>query len=223
MLFVGYDSLGENISGVAHRLRRDVPKFYPFLPQDLIQADETFPRRASEMPYPYRELVLVGHSLGGVIVRRALVDEALLWLEQRKAEPGARRPALLDAQVRLFSPASAGFRPAGWLGLWHASCLWSVANARLRRASAYTDLQPQSPLLVETRRRTEQAVAAREPDLRALQAFILWANPDNVVLAERYDTDHVDEAVDHTDHRSVCKPGEVYRDPWRFVETGRRS
>jgi hypothetical protein len=91
----------------------------------------------------------------------------------------------------------------------------------LRRSSAYTDLQPGSPLLVGTRERTEQLVATRRADLSALRAAILWANPDEVVLAYGYATDHVEESVDNATHSGVCKPNDAYRAPWTFVETGR--
>lgn len=217
MLFIGYDSVSDSIAGVAARLRRELPRFYPRLPEDLLEIDGTRLRAASEEPYG--ELLLVGHSLGGVIVRLALCDAALGWLEEDN--PEVPRPALLDAEVRLFSPASAGFRAAGWLGLVQASSLWKAVSMQLRRSSAYTDLQPGSSLLVETRRRTEKLVADHGDPVRALRASILWASPDNVVLAERYDSDRLDDSVDGTTHRTVCKPGDGYDRPWSFVETGR--
>jgi hypothetical protein len=218
MLFVGYDSLKDSIPGVAGRLRRELPALYPTLPSDLIELDGEHARAVSDQPY--RELVLVGLSLGGVIVRRALCDVAQKWRDDRMADPRAPRPALLDARVRLFSPASAGFRAAGWLGLVRASTVWRAANLHLRRSSVYTDLQPGSTFLEETRRRTEKLVEADREGHAALRASILWANPDNVVLAERYDTDPIDEPVDQTTHRSVCKPNAVYRRPREFVEKG---
>jgi alpha-beta hydrolase superfamily lysophospholipase len=218
MLFVGYDSVRDTITGVAARLRRELPRFYPDVPNDLLTIGDASVRPTSSKPY--RELLLVGHSLGGVVVRRALCDVARGWFEERETEPDADRPALLDAQVRLFSPASAGFRSAGWLGMTQASLLWRALNMYLRRSSAYTDLQPNSPFLADTRRRTEELVAARRNDLAALRASILWANPDDVVLAEGYDSDHVEDSVDNTTHSKVCKPSAAYRAPWVFVETG---
>lgn len=220
LLFVGYDSVRDTIVGTAARIRKALPTFYPRLPADLTVVDDVTVRPPSTQDY--RELFLVGHSLGGLVLRRMLCDLAQGWIEEKSMDPVATRPPLLDAKVRLFSPASAGFRSAGWLGLCQASPLWLAFNMYLRRSSAYTDLQPDSQLITSTRRRTEQLVVQHSADLAALRASILWANPDNVVLAERYDSDYVDDSVDNTSHISVCKPTDEYEEPWTFVEKGRQ-
>jgi hypothetical protein len=219
LLFVGYDSIRDTIVGAATRLRHTLPHFYPRLPSDLTYIGSVAVRPPSTRDY--QELILVGHSLGGVVLKRMLCDLAQEWLDQRALDTSAARPPVLSARVRLFSPASAGFRSAGWLGLFQASPLWSAMNMYLRKSSAYTDLQPDSDLLRNTRQRTERLVVDQSFDLQALRASILWANPDNVVLAERYDTDYVDDSVDNTNHSTVCKPTGSYDAPWTFVEKGR--
>src|ERR1700733_303489 len=70
LLFVGYDSHRDNITGTAARLRRQLPRFYPDLPDELLEIGGVRLRAPRTEPYP--ELYVVGHSLGGVIVRRAL-------------------------------------------------------------------------------------------------------------------------------------------------------
>jgi hypothetical protein len=40
------------------------------------------------------------------------------------------------------------------------------------------------------------------------------------VLAEHYDSDRVDDAIDDTSHGAVCKPGTEFLAPRTFVETG---
>jgi alpha-beta hydrolase superfamily lysophospholipase len=216
LLFVGYDSRRDNITGTAARLRRELPRFYPYIRDELAEIDGVRVRPSATGEY--RELVLVGHSLGGVILRRALCDVAQEWQNQSETQPDSPRPRLLDARLCLFSPASAGFRPAGLLGLTRASPFWLAANLQLRRASAFTDLQPGSQILVETRARTQRLVNLHRDELSALRAGILWANPDNVVITERYDTDFADDAIDNTTHRSVCKPHREYEAPWVMVE-----
>ena len=214
MLFAGYDSKRDTITGAAHRLRKALPRFYPTVDADLLTIGGVAVREP--VPEPYRELVLVGHSLGGVVVRRALTQAAERWLAEGK--PQAGRPPLLDAQVRFFSPASGGFRAAGRLGMMRAAPMWPAIEMILRRSSAYSDLQPASELLQNLRTRTERLAA--DPDLAALRAHIAWANPEDVVLSERYETDHPDDSIDRTDHSSVCKPRRGYEAPWEFVETG---
>lgn len=215
MLFVGYDSTKDNITAVANRIRRNIPRFYPlpFPPAMVVGGAQA----REDIGTPYEDLVILGHSLGGLIARRMLVDAAQGWIDDK--DEAFERPSVLDARLRLFSPATAGFRAAGLLGLLKATPFWPAVNMYLREASAYTDLQPGSTTLVETRRRTEK-LAAESKDLGALRAQIIWANPDDVVIAERYDTDRVDDSIDGTSHTSVCKPSAGYSVPWSFAETG---
>lgn len=217
LLFVGYDSVRETIVGVADRLRERLPEFFPAPPDALVQAGE---QRIREGVGRYDELYLVGHSLGGVIVRRALADAAEDWGRDLGKDP-AKWPALLDATVRLFSPASAGFRAAGLLGVLKASLGWYAIEIYLRRSSAYVDLQPGSTVLRATRQRTQQLVAENDSAFGALRAWVVFANPDDIVETERYDTDHVQKSAHGRDHSSVCKPDKRYQLPWIFVETGR--
>jgi hypothetical protein len=218
LLFVGYDSRRDNITGTAARIRRYLPMFYPHLPGGLAEIRGVRVREASDTAYG--SLALVGHSLGGVILRRVVCDWAEEWGMSHEAAPDTQPPPFLASTLTLFSPASAGFRPAGALGIFRATPAWRAINIYLRRSSAYTDLLPGSPILADTRARTEALVAQHGTSAKALRARILWANPDNVVITERYHTDFVDQAADGTDHRSVCKPHGEYEEPWLMVETG---
>jgi triacylglycerol esterase/lipase EstA (alpha/beta hydrolase family) len=69
LLFVRYNSKRDNITGTAHRVARELGRFYPQLPNDLLEVDGVGVRASAESRY--NELVVVGHSLGGVVVRRA--------------------------------------------------------------------------------------------------------------------------------------------------------
>jgi pimeloyl-ACP methyl ester carboxylesterase len=218
MLFVGYPSKSDDISGVADRLRQGVEHFYPALPEELLEVGGKRLRDTAEAPY--RELFLVGHSLGGVVVRRSLCDAAQRWLLALDKDPKAPRPALLEAQVRLFSPASAGFRAAGFLGALRATRRWGAIEMFLRRSSAYSDIQQGSVTLTNLSDETAALLELKDPRLQALRAHILWASPDRVVLAERYKTDYPSNFAHGADHRSVCKPQAAWPLPWTFVEEG---
>jgi hypothetical protein len=217
LLFVRYDSMHRNIVGTADHLRAVLPHYLDRLPDDLRELSGESVREGSST---YEDIYLVGHSLGGVVIRRALVDAAQAWIDERLTTPGTPRPRLLDARVRLFSPASAGFQPSGCFWLLRALGLWSAVDLRLSSSSAYLDLQPDSILLRETRRRTETLVATDHTAFGALRAQIVWANPENVVATERYDSDPVQFSAQDTTHLTVCKPNADYRLPWVFVETG---
>jgi hypothetical protein len=217
-LFIGYNSTKDTINGVADRIRKHIPRFYP---DPFAPAMEIGGLRARDnVTTPYEELVLVGHSLGGVILRRVLCDAAQEWIDSDRQKD--TRPVLLDATTRLFSPASAGFRPAGWLGLLRETGLWERAiELFLRRSPAYSDLQPDSLVLRELNRRTVELVKRGDPELTALRAHILWASPDYVVIDERYETDYVSQSCDNQSHGSVCKPRHgQFLVPWFFVQNG---
>lgn len=222
LLFVDYPSQLDDLTGTANRLRRQIPTFYPELSKNLLCTEGVAVRDPTWNQYD--ELFLVGHSLGGMIIRRALSDLADEWLADLAEDPNRAMPTLLEAQVRLFSPASAGFRPGGFLAFLRSGPTWPLLEAKLRFSTAFTDLQPSSPILRETRARTEKAASGPEAGrLKALRPDLLWANPDQVVLSERYDTDRSSDSEDGTTHRSVCKPRGHYEVPWIFVETGRKE
>ncbi|MHA7209549.1 alpha/beta fold hydrolase [Arthrobacter sp. MDT1-65] len=216
MLFVGYASTRDNITSVADRLNTELPRFYPRPFPPAMNVGGVAARE--DVQLPYEELILVGHSLGGLIIRCALAQAAQDWLYalNRSDEPPH---VILTAQTRLFSPASAGFRPAGFLAVVKGAGVWPAIELFLRMSSAYTDLQPGSSLIADTRRRTERLFERTK--LSALQARTLWANPDEVVLAEIYETDSFRASVDGQSHGTVCKPRSGYRRPWYFVEKGR--
>lgn len=217
MLFVGYNSERDNITEVADLVRVNLRRFYPVPHQAAMEVGGIRPR--DDVESPYQELVVVGHSLGGVIARRAMADAAQERDDSLRAGVTPEAPEILGARLVLFSPASAGFRAAGLLGAVRASSFWPALFMYLSRSSAFTDLQPGSVTLETTRRRTEDLVAAGESSLRAK---ILWAKPDDVVISERYDSDFVANTVPvPKDHSSVCKPNGSYQVPLRFTSTGR--
>ncbi|SKG00962.1 Uncharacterised protein [Mycobacteroides abscessus subsp. massiliense] len=214
LLFVGYKSTSDDISAVANRIRREIRKFYPRPYSAGLEVDGNQLRK--DTTTPYKELIFVGHSLGGVVLRRVLSDAAQEWIDKGRPEP---RPFILNTLTYMFSPASAGFRAAGWLGFLAATSLWTAIETFLSRSSSYTDLQPDSLVLRELRDRTVKYAA--QDEFSALRANIVWANPDSVVISERYHTDYVDATWDGQTHVTVCKPrDQQFNDPWKFISTG---
>jgi triacylglycerol esterase/lipase EstA (alpha/beta hydrolase family) len=164
MMFVGYQSLREQPAETAAWLRQRLDDFYPLLPQGFLTRSGFAVRTPSDEPY--RELFLVGHSLGGVVLRLALLQQAREWTST--VNPGHTQPvpSLLEATLRLFSPASAGFQPAGLVAL--ATSLRSLAYALLRVAPAFSALSMESDLLLRTRAETEALVIGHAPALASI-------------------------------------------------------
>ena len=215
LVFFDYDSLRESIKGVADRLRKCVDRYYP-APSGDLSGNEVGEIRPLSLP-DYEELVLIGHSLGGLVARKAVADAFTLW-QAANGSSQEGKPAALAASLRLFSPASAGVRFAGPVGSLQKAHLVEWLEAWLYRSAAFQDLQPGSEVLRATRRRTEANASHEEAS--ALRARVLWANPEDVVLPEDYDSDIYSSSVDETDHRSVCKPRSDFREPWTFIARG---
>ncbi len=176
LLFVGYAASTHGVLSVVHRIRNFLPTVYPLL-SDAYRMSPRIPIR--EPSGPYRELVITGHSLGGLIVRRLVADVANTWLktigrvseeEWRSAEV---RPSILDAKTVLFSPASEGFQPTGWLGVLDAAGVVRLTEVRLKKAQAYSDLQPSSQVIKNTRELTNDLVRRMPAELTALVPFVL--------------------------------------------------
>jgi pimeloyl-ACP methyl ester carboxylesterase len=217
LVFFEYDSLKLGVQGVADSFRRHIRDFFPFPSKEGTILDGFQVR--DDVSTAYEELILVGHSLGGLVLRRALADELQASLDATSTDASAS--AILRAKLRLFSPASEGFRPSAALGMIKASALWPVARMFLARSPSYADLQPESPIIVNTRKRTEKFVLVdRTPGSDSLRANILWASPDEIVITERYDSDYTQESAAGQNHSSVCKPTAHYEAPRKFVKTG---
>lgn len=220
LVFVEYPSRGETVLAAADRVRHHLSAFYPRPYRGMLVLGDLAVREDTSSPY--EELILVGHSMGGLVLRRVLIDELEEW--QFQGSHLETRPGVLDASLRLFSPASAGFIPRGRLGIAFAAI--PALDRFLRAGVGYTDLQPTSAVIRETRRRTERH-DTRVGDASALAGHLLWANPEEIVITEKYDTDAISRTVDPSlhpigkvVHEEVCKPRVGYDLPYRFVATG---
>ncbi|GAA1970343.1 hypothetical protein [Microbacterium deminutum] len=212
MLFFGYDSVRRAVPGVAQELRAAIEAEYPSSTLLGQYAGELH----SPPPDEYSELVLVGHSLGGVVLRRMLVDVAENLARERSRGREPEAPAILSSRLRLFAPANAGFSPSGILGVLHGLSPWTMVEAILRGSPAYNDLRLATTALTTLRQRTEEFAGISGNE--SLRADILWPDPDDVVSTERYLTDEREYFVRAQTHQSICKPTASFARPWRFVE-----
>lgn len=198
LVFVGYSSLHDEVGYSASALRNWLARAYPSPELGLL------PTR--QVDAPYDQLVLVGHSLGGVVLR-------MLLLEELRAQPNS---PLLQATLLLFSPAIGGFVPSGLLGAFRELGLWAVVEAILSGSPAYNVLRKKTDDLAHLRADTEQAAKTNQA-LRSLSAWTLWASPDGVVATGGYATDRPPE-WEQLPHMRVCKPHVGYTRPWEFIE-----
>ena len=214
LLFVGYDSTRLDVLGVASALRFLIQRTFPHLAGEYLYAGGAY-LRPPDAP-AYSELIVVGHSLGGVVVRRAIVDMVNAATHDGTVETD---PALSQGRLCLFSPATAGFDPTGDFGLFVELIGQKLLRMSLRSPPALRALRPGSAELASCQRTTEVAQRDHEA-IRLLQPQTVWANPDHIVVALNYDTDLPSYPAFERNHRNVCKPNFAYPLPWSVVETG---
>jgi pimeloyl-ACP methyl ester carboxylesterase len=177
---------------------------------------EGAPRRAPGATYG--RIVLVGHSMGAVVARRALLE-----LDRDELRPEERD--LIS--MLFFAPAHKGAREIGRLV---ASGLGldrlpggDIIGALLRsRYRSVDDLTKKSDCLVDldlaSRSRREDRKNAGE-SWEYLRAHVEHAEADHVVYQDPFDDDRAIHPVMRENHRSICKPRDGYRAP---VEAVRR-
>jgi pimeloyl-ACP methyl ester carboxylesterase len=221
----------------ADRLDRFVKYVFPHPKESLFsedvagldwQVDQPFDRVfIRHGPYKYKHLVLVGHSLGALIIRLTVLEEAKEYAEAKKSTgaKGAavdsaywnKRYPLLSAHVRLIAPAHLGFRPAGLRGaLFKLPRLRGILRSILMCWPAFSDLAEDSLTIKSLQEQTE-ALAELNPEVRALRARALWGENERIVAVGQYRCDPRPTFVAMRDHVSVCKPLRTYLRPIEFV------
>jgi pimeloyl-ACP methyl ester carboxylesterase len=215
--FFQYSSVWERIHSSTDRLVKFLDKVIfqpdplhfvtqldPLLVDADIEISESGTTEISALPADrqYVDVVLVGHSEGGVVIRNA-VD---------KKSTG--NSPILRCQLSLFAPAIGGYAPAGLLGTLANSIFFGkLLDGVFRAAPAYQDLSG-SDLLKKLRRKTEKN-ARREKSKPAFRAHILWGRRDYVVKPDKYDDD--EEEFEDRNHTGVCKPNSGYLVPLQRV------
>jgi alpha-beta hydrolase superfamily lysophospholipase len=203
LLFFGYDGLFTQ-AGVSSML------FLNFMRALTVTPATIFPNFIGRERWPgYQHLVLVSHSLGAVIARRAIVDAI---------RAGDAWPDL--ARLVLFAPAHNGAYAAGLASSYLSSgqgwSLGGLASLLIRyKIPLFEDLKNDSTVIQSLKQDTaaEQAKAPR-PSLTAHS--VTWAQSENVVINAQFLSDPLPTVL-QTNHSNVCKPNARFREPLDFV------
>jgi hypothetical protein len=230
LYFYGYHSVCDRIAASAYDFSSLICAIYPrpdptefHVEHDLI-CDGTFlGRRSFDVPssvfHTYDELVLVGHSQGGLVLRKAILDLAKRRMDESD-DSGPEHSALksiLDARLKLFAPALLGASPSKLLAvLLRLPVIDSVTNAVLSASGAYGEMERGSGVLDSIRHQTER-FAERYPSAAAFRARVLWGREESFVAMGEYECDLVVQVVEGRDHKTVCKPNSDFLLPLEFV------
>ena len=175
----------------------------------------------------YKDLIFAGHSEGGVVIRRLILDRyEAIKREVEKANPDgdantlkAGTKARLDSDfmlgsyLRLFAPACRGTNFSSWAGF--LTSFSHLVSAITASSLVRNELLPESPVLNTLKTGTEQAHGEFR-ELRSLFTRPLFGVPDQIVFTESYQGE---EPLwdDGYDHFGVCKPSYTHSRPLEFV------
>ena len=218
MFFYSYESVRTLIGNNAELLNN----FVEFVWHDDWRGnDPAFPKRK------YKELILVGHSEGGVLIRQLVLNRYYLLKEKvQAANPTSKQRALktalarelhsdfvLASYLRLFAPACRGTNFSSWVGF--LTSLSHFAAAVTSISAVRNELHPNSPILESLKVGTEKA-HAQFPEIRSLYTRPLFGTRDQIVFAGSYEGERPlwDQGADHF---RVCKPSYLHKHPLGFV------
>jgi pimeloyl-ACP methyl ester carboxylesterase len=209
LFFFSYRSFRNGIETSARSLMDFLNLIFPSPPTNILSilgylrvppslASLDSPRRV------YNRLVLVGHSEGGLVARKAAV------LAEKKPCP------ISKARLVLFAPAISGVKPAGFKGMLMKSGPGNwIALPFLTKSFAYRDMTApefRNDVINDT-------LEARKDhaDHTGLWAKVIFGSEEDVVTPVKWPgDDQVPEEVGQ-DHLSICKPTWMYDRPITFV------
>jgi hypothetical protein len=204
IVFYGYDGLytQANSSGIS---------FFDFLfeflaaPENLING--TLPSSSkSRLSFQYTNIIIVAHSLGAVVTRRALLHA------NHKAKTEAALPWLDTIKMVFFAPAHSGAYAAGVAQSFLSSQGWFLGNVLGHfiqyKSPLLTDLTPESPSIKDLIQDTTKAIESRkgQPKDHLIAKVVIWAEIDKVVRNANFCDDPPPAQLKGKNHMQVCKP-----------------
>ena len=186
VIFYGYESLKGQASNNSLR-------FYNFL-QVIAEGNTNrfgYPRNHKTT---YQKILIVAHSLGSIVVRRALLNAY-----------AERRRWLSITQMILFAPAHRGARIQNLLTESLPTIAKIFAGLGFITIPVLDDLRPGSQTIVNLIEETENLLNKNQGDF-AIAHKVIWANNEIVVHNERFCQDPIAVLIDNKTHTKVCKP-----------------
>jgi pimeloyl-ACP methyl ester carboxylesterase len=206
LLFYGYDGLRADMYATASLFREFMGKMFNNTAQFV---NDNLPLAAQRpTDFLYDELIIVAHSLGAVISRRALLDATRM-----------RETWISKIKLVLYAPAHKGASVVD-LALETASSFSFVrlfgALARFR-SPLIDQLKPGSPDLMQLVEETEIACAGGANSHLVAHKVVI-AQYERIVRNETFANDPPPVAIPDTTHISVCKPRKNFRLPLQLLE-----
>jgi len=199
--------------------------------RDLLRApseqivNPSLPSSASpRAPATYQHILIVGHSMGAAVGRRAVLDldrddltdeerHRIRMLFFAPAHKGSSLPLLIRSGLHL------DWLPGSTLVGAALTTYYRSLHDLAEDSTFLTTLEGDSKAARDERARGHATPAAAAAAVRYLRARVCHADGDKVVAQDRFDDDfRPAQTIRHTNHRSICKPREQYQDPVKALK-----
>ena len=199
LVFYGYESTKARAHLSAGMLRQFLEAMND--PAGPLQSKAPPEQKTTARAQGYRKIVLVAHSLGGAIARRAMLDSlGETWTKNTK--------------LILFAPAHQGASLAALAGELAGTSKLLSALAAITQfgVPSLIDLKPGSGFLNSLT--NETALALRRKSNASLKAAqVIFGQFDKVVNPGNFCGDPNFDVWERQDHLSVCKANSTFRKP----------
>lgn len=200
VVFYGYDSL----KGQANN---NAVKFYNLLTSVSENSPNKLGYKRDNLAddFRYQRILIVAHSLGAVIVRRALLNakiENKVWLP--------------TCRMVLFAPAHRGARVQNLIIESLPAVGKILAGLGLLKIPVLDDLRPTSQTILNLIA-DSQGYLNQNTGQFTIAHQVVWANNEIVVHNDQFCSDPVATLIDNKSHTSVCKPKANFLDPYQIV------
>jgi hypothetical protein len=209
--FFAYPSFFQEITDSAEQFLKFIAAIYPTPPGWLFSISKQFSSIPAiidlDLPvHAYKNLILVGHSEGCIVIRRAAVFAY--------KQPGQDHPILTSHMLPLFAPAHLGFQPTGWIRACLAvGRIEAIVMPLLRLSPAFGEMETTNLL---DQINTDTTKFWDESHLNVMRARVLFGK-ERIVVKGEFTNDIPENSEPGKNHVSICKPKAGYDRPIRFV------
>lgn len=187
VIFYGYDSKTLQAASNAAVFEEDLQRFV--VPPTKIET------ALRENVTPYKRIIFVAHSLGAIVVRRAL-------LFAYEAKPDW----LKNVKLLLMAPAHLGSHVPERVMQVLPGLLKVTAHIARHFLPVIEDLQRGSEVIENLKAETKQLLNRPNKPGFAIADKVVWSVADRVVINERFCKDPKPITVKDKNHVEVCKP-----------------
>jgi pimeloyl-ACP methyl ester carboxylesterase len=203
LVFFGYDSMRTRVRFTASALFQML--------EELATNAAGVANRDLSMPRPqfaYQSIVLVAHSLGAVVARRALLDAC-----QQK------RPWTTKTKLVLFAPAHMGADVILLLkeSIFEFAPIRFLAGVLQFRYPTLRDVDPNSATLRELLQSTTELLPPNRSKHCLKAVKVIFGERENIVDPTAFARDPAPVVIPNVGHTAVCKPSATFVNPLEEV------